>query len=33
MKHSLAQLDRGEAVSSEHVDKMFSDWRSQRIAR
>jgi predicted transcriptional regulator len=33
MKQSLAQLNRGEAVSSEHVDTMFSDWRSQRIAR
>jgi predicted transcriptional regulator len=33
MRQSLSQLDRGEAVSSEHVDKMFSDWRSQRTAR
>ena len=30
MKHSIAQLDHGEAVSSEHVDKMFSDWRRRR---
>ncbi len=33
MKHSIAQLDRGEVVTSEQVDKMFEDWRAQRVSR
>ena len=33
MKHSIAQLDRGEVVTSEQVDKMFENWRRQRAPR
>jgi predicted transcriptional regulator len=33
MKHSIAQLDRGEVVTSEQVDKMFENWRRQRASR
>jgi predicted transcriptional regulator len=33
MKHSIAQLDRGELVTSEQVDKMFENWRGQRASR
>ena len=33
MKHSIAQLDRGEVVTSEQVDKKFGDWRRQRASR
>jgi predicted transcriptional regulator len=32
MKHSLAQLDRGEVVTSEQVNKKFEDWRNQRAS-
>jgi hypothetical protein len=27
MKHSIAQLDQGEIVTSEQVDSFFADWR------
>ena len=30
MKHSLAQLDRNETVTGEHVDKKFENWRTAR---
>ena len=33
MKHSIAQLDRGEVVTSEQIDKKFEDWRTQRASR
>jgi predicted transcriptional regulator len=33
MKHSIAQLDRGEVVTSEQVDKTFENWRRQRASR
>ena len=33
LKHSLAQLDRGEVVASEQTDKKFENWRSQRTTR
>jgi predicted transcriptional regulator len=32
MKHSIAQLDRGEGITSEQVDNMFSNWRARRAA-
>ena len=33
MKESIAQLDRGEYVTSEQVEAKFSKWRSERAAR
>ena len=33
MKRSIAQLDRGEIVTSEQVDKTFEDWHRQRASR
>ena len=33
MKHSIAQLDHGEVVTSEQVDKFFEDWRKDLAAR
>jgi len=33
MKHSIAQLNRGEVVTSEQVDEMFEDWHRQRASR
>ena len=33
MKHSIEQLDRGEVVTSEQVDKMFENWHQKRASR
>jgi predicted transcriptional regulator len=33
MKRSIDQLDRGEVITSEHVDKTFENWRRQRASR
>jgi predicted transcriptional regulator len=33
MKHSIAQLDRGETVTSEQVDVLFENWRERRAIR
>jgi predicted transcriptional regulator len=33
MKRSIAQLDRGEVITSEQVDKMFENWRQKRSPR
>jgi predicted transcriptional regulator len=33
IRHSIAQLDRGEVVTSEQVDKTFENWRRQRASR
>jgi predicted transcriptional regulator len=32
MRHSIAQLDRGEFITSELVDKKFEDWRMRRAS-
>jgi predicted DNA-binding protein len=32
MKHSIAQLDRGEGITSEQVDNMFKSWRERRAS-
>jgi predicted DNA-binding protein len=33
MKHSIAQLDRSEGITSEQVDDMFKRWRALRASR
>ena len=33
MKHSIDQLDRGEVITSEEVDRKFEDWHRQRASR
>ncbi len=33
MKRSIAQLDRGEVVTSEQVDTFFADWRKDLESR
>jgi predicted transcriptional regulator len=33
MRHSVAQLDRGEFITSEQVDKKFEDWRMRRASQ
>jgi predicted transcriptional regulator len=33
MKHSIAQLERGEVVTSEQVDSFFVDWRKDLESR
>jgi len=33
MKHSLAQLDRGEFVTGEEVEKMLDSWLAEIDAR
>ncbi len=32
MRHSIAQLERGEVVTSEQVDAKFEDWRRRRAS-